>query len=98
MRNDGCNGGYSRRDFLKLASTLGGAAALTSFLQACSQAGIDPTSVLYPTSTQLIPPTGTAPPPTDTDLPDPTDAPEDTPLAAETEVPRTGLGIGQVVP
>ena len=93
MRNQGCNGGYSRREFLKLASTLGGAAALTSFLQACSQAGIDPTTVLSPTS---IPPTGTSPAPTDTDSPDPTREPEDTASATDTESPKTGLGIGQV--
>ena len=43
------NGQFSRREFLHLVSTLGGAAALTSFLQACSQAGIDPTQVLSPT-------------------------------------------------
>ena len=43
------NGQFSRREFLHLISTFGGAAALTSFLQACSQAGIDPTQVLSPT-------------------------------------------------
>ena len=93
MRNQGCNGGYSRREFLKLASTLGGAAALTSFLQACSQAGIDPTTVLTPTS---IPPTGTSLAPTDTDSPDPTREPEDTASSTDTEALKTGLGIGQV--
>ena len=49
---------YSRRDFLNLISTLGGAAALASFLQACSQAGIDPTSISSPQIAQsTIPPT-----------------------------------------
>jgi uncharacterized protein (DUF362 family) len=93
MRNQGCNGGYSRREFLKLASTLGGAAAVTAFLQACSQAGIDPTSVLSPTS---IPATEASLVPTDTDSPDPTQQPEETPISTETEAPKAGLGIGQV--
>ena len=41
---------FSRREFLHLLSTLGGAAAFTAFLQACSQAGLDPTQALIPTS------------------------------------------------
>lgn len=45
---------FSRREFLYLLSTLGGAAAFTALLQACSQAGIDPTQALIPTSTSTI--------------------------------------------
>lgn len=41
----------SRREFLQLISTLGGAAAFTTFLQACSQAGIDASQVFIPTGT-----------------------------------------------
>jgi uncharacterized protein (DUF362 family) len=47
---------FSRRDFLQLISTVGGAAAFSSFMQACSQAGIDPTTILPPETMPLIPP------------------------------------------
>ncbi len=57
MATSNHNGHFSRREFLQLISAFGGAAALTSFLQACSQAGIDPTQVLSPTH----PPTGLSP-------------------------------------
>ncbi len=45
----------SRRDFLRLAATLGGAAALASFLEACSQAGIDPQTLLTATDAPETP-------------------------------------------
>lgn len=45
------NDKYSRREFLHLLSILGGATAVSTFLQACSQAGIDPTQVISPTAT-----------------------------------------------
>ncbi|MFL7893498.1 MAG: DUF362 domain-containing protein [Anaerolineales bacterium] len=47
------NSQTSRREFLKLLSTLGGAAALTSFLQACTQ---ESTGLITPAPT-LAPPT-----------------------------------------
>ncbi len=97
MRKNHCNGGYSRRDFLKLASTLGSAAALSSFLQACSQAGIDPTTVLSPTSPPLIPPTEAIPNPTDNEAAEQFIEPEDTPAPTETPSPKPVLGTGQVV-
>ena len=45
----------NRRDFLRLAASLGGAAALASFLEACSKAGVDPATILAPTDTQVLP-------------------------------------------
>ncbi len=79
------NGQFSRREFLQLISTFGGAAALTSFLQACSQAGIDPTQVLSPThpATALSPTNTSEPTATATEetiqvsesSPSPTDSP-----------------------
>jgi uncharacterized protein (DUF362 family) len=45
----------NRRDFLRLAASLGGAAALTAFLEACSKAGIDPATVLAPTEPPVLP-------------------------------------------
>lgn len=96
MRNNHCNGGFSRRDFLKLASTLGGAAALTSFLQACSQAGIDPTTILAPTSTHTFSPTESLPSPTSTETAEDFLEPEDTPAPTTASPPAAGLGAGQV--
>ncbi len=96
MRNKHCNGGYSRRDFLKLASTLGGAAALTSFLQACSQAGIDPTTAFVPTSTQAIPPAEILPSPISTEPTADLLEPEVTPESTSTHSPAARLGAGQV--
>jgi len=96
MRNNNCNGYYSRRDFLKLLSTLGGAAAVSSFLQACSQAGIDPTKVLTPTSTQAMLATEAIPTATSTEAAEELIEPEDTATATESPSPTTGLGTGQV--
>jgi uncharacterized protein (DUF362 family) len=96
MRKNHCNGGYSRRDFLKLASTLGGAAALASFLQACSQAGIDPTTVLTPTGTRVIPPTEGFPSPTSTEPTEGLLEPDYTPTPTSTSSPAARLGAGQV--
>jgi uncharacterized protein (DUF362 family) len=45
----------TRRDFLRLASAVGGAAALASFLEACSKAGIDPETILSATNTISVP-------------------------------------------
>jgi uncharacterized protein (DUF362 family) len=45
---------YTRREFLQLLSALGGAAALSTFLQACSQANIDPTALFTPEATQRL--------------------------------------------
>ena len=95
MRNNHCNGGYSRREFLKLASTLGGAAALTSFLQACSQAGVDPETILAPTSTQ-IPPTEIIPTSTSTETVEEIVESQDIPSPTDTPSPEPVLGAGQV--
>ena len=61
MRSYPCKQNYSRRDFLKLAASVGSAASLAAFLQACSQAGIDPTTLVPATATQTIPPTEVVP-------------------------------------
>jgi len=89
-------GQFSRREFLHLVSTLGGAAALSSFLQACSQAGIDPTQVLSPT----IPPTTLSP----TNISDPTatasqemiESSESSPSPTDSPMEATTLGTSQV--
>ena len=96
MHKTHCNGGYSRRDFLKVSSTFGGAAALASFLQACSQAGIDPTTVLSPTSTQMVPPTDAIPSPTSSQTPEEFIELDNTPTPTESPSPAAGLGAGQV--
>jgi uncharacterized protein (DUF362 family) len=70
MDKTGSNLSFSRRDFLSFASALGGAAALTSLLEACSKAGVDPAKILastetpggLPTRTQEIAPTYTPSP------------------------------------
>ena len=96
MRKTHCNGGYSRRDFLKLASTFGGAAALASFLHACSQAGIDPTTVISPTNTKMVPPTDAIPSPTSSQTPEEFIEVDNTPTPTESPSPAAGLGAGQV--
>ena len=55
MADGNSNLHLNRRDFLRLATALGGAAALTSFLEACSKAGIDPETLLSPTNTVVMP-------------------------------------------
>jgi uncharacterized protein (DUF362 family) len=85
------DGHFSRREFLQLVYTLGGAAALTSFLQACSQAGIDPTTVFTPTNTHSLPTITSTPEPTSTDVEEvvepaePTASPTDPPVEVKTE-------------
>ena len=49
MAKPGSNSSLSRREFLRLAAALGGTAALASFLEGCSKAGIDPQTLLSPT-------------------------------------------------
>ena len=78
---------YTRREFLQLLSTLGGAAALSTFLQACAQAGIDPTEILTPEVTQPVPPATKQPESTPTTgqelvesevaMPSPTESPQE---------------------
>jgi len=97
MRKNSCNPPYSRREFLKLASTVGGAAAIASFLQACSRTGIDPTNIV-PTDTMHTPfPTHPLPTSTSTDLPTETPQPEATPTAVESPAAYERSGVGQVV-
>ncbi len=76
-------GNYSRREFLQLVATLGGAAALTPFLQACSQTGLDPTSVFIPTNTGTMPPLTTTSTPTETPTQDVVESTQ--PTASQTE-------------
>jgi uncharacterized protein (DUF362 family) len=87
---------FTRREFLQFLSTVGGAAALSSFLQSCSQAGVDPTSILA-TGTQepTLPPTE-GPSPTETvflgsenkeqSTPSPTDSPTEPILQSSSPV------------
>lgn len=64
----------SRREFLRLAATMGEAAALALFLEACSKAGVDAETVLAPTGVAETPTSiqATATP-TATDMPKPTE-------------------------
>jgi uncharacterized protein (DUF362 family) len=55
MAELGSNSSLSRKDFLRIATALGGAAALASFLEACSNAGIGQESILVPTDTWQAP-------------------------------------------
>jgi uncharacterized protein (DUF362 family) len=67
----------SRRDFLRQAATLGGLTAIASFLEACSQAGLEtPTSV-----------PGAAGAPTPTPTSTPTSTPSPTPMPSATHTP-----------
>jgi uncharacterized protein (DUF362 family) len=80
------HGSLSRKDFLRLLCTLGGATAYSSFLAACSQIGIIPTDETTPTITQATPsPNSNEEPPLTTTqgekeaaeaAPSPTDTPE----------------------
>jgi len=86
----------SRREFLKLLSTVGGAAALSSFLQACTQAGIDPTTLITPAQTQVEPtqiPTETA---TATSKPEEEILTEPSPTATQPAHPGQKAGTAQV--
>ena len=49
------NSPMSRREFLRMITALGGAAALSSFLEACTKAGIAPETIIPPTGTPYIP-------------------------------------------
>jgi uncharacterized protein (DUF362 family) len=96
MGKRNCGPQYSRREFLKLLTTLGGAAAATSFLQACSKAGVDPTVMFTPTSTRQSPtpePTSTA---TSTGSSEEILEQEETPTPTEAAPPAETLGPGQV--
>ena len=55
MAKPASNSILSRRDFLRISIALGGAAALTSFLEGCSKAEIDPGTMISPTDTHDIP-------------------------------------------
>lgn len=93
MRSYPCKTNYSRRDFLKLAASVGSAAA---FLQACTQAGIDPTTLAPATATQAIPPSEVIATATN-QLAGETQVeaqPTSTPTEAVTQAPS--LGTGQV--
>jgi len=48
------NSSLNRRDFLRIATALGGAAALASFLEGCSKAGISEGTLPSPTDTREI--------------------------------------------
>lgn len=49
------NSTLNRRDFLRIATAMGGAAALAAFLEACSQAGVEQEEVLLPTEAWIAP-------------------------------------------
>lgn len=49
------NSTLNRRDFLRIATAMGGAAALAAFLEACSQAGVNQELVVLPTHTRAAP-------------------------------------------
>lgn len=51
----GSNSSLSRRDFLRITTTLGGATALASILEGCSKAVIDQSTLISPTDTLEIP-------------------------------------------
>jgi uncharacterized protein (DUF362 family) len=55
MAKLGSNLSLSRRDFLHIITALGGAAALTTFLEGCSNAEIDQGTLIPPTDTLEIP-------------------------------------------
>jgi uncharacterized protein (DUF362 family) len=55
MAKLGSNSSLSRREFLRLATALGGAAALSSLLEGCSKAGIDQKTLLSPTGAPETP-------------------------------------------
>ena len=55
MAKPGSNSPLSRRDFLRITTALGGAAALTSFLEGCSKAEIAQGTLISPTDTLEIP-------------------------------------------
>ncbi|MFN2212184.1 MAG: DUF362 domain-containing protein [Anaerolineales bacterium] len=87
------NSQTSRREFLKLLSTLGGAAALTSFLQACTQ---ESTGLITPAPTLAPPtriPTETA---TGTSTPEEESKAEPSPTATQPASANQNAGTTQV--
>lgn len=74
----------TRREFLRLAAALGGSAALASFLEGCSRAGIDPETLLSPTATTGAPTPTRELPSTSTPAPG-TKQPTEEPTTTETE-------------
>lgn len=85
----------TRRDFLRLATAMGGAAALASFLDACSKAGIDLETLSTSTSPTASPvptlalPTQPATAPTPQQV-QPTET-QPSPTATATQVPQDGF-------
>ncbi len=55
MTKPGSNSSLSRREFLRLVTALGGAAALSTFLEGCSKAVIEPETLLSPTGASEVP-------------------------------------------
>lgn len=90
------DGKLSRREFLQFVSTMGGAAALTSFLQACSQAGIDPTIFFTPTNTDPIPTLTSTLEPTSTAVQEIGEPAEPTASPADAPVETKAEGVSQV--
>ncbi len=87
MNKQGSNSSLSRREFLRIATALGGGAALASFLEGCSKAGINPEVLLSPTSTREVPTLSQSNEATTTNVPEgvkPTDT-ETAATAAPTE-------------
>lgn len=63
------NSSLNRRDFLRIATTLGGAAALATFLESCSKTGIDQELLFSPTEARIAPTLTQAAQPTPTGVP-----------------------------
>jgi len=87
VNKQGSNSSLSRREFLRIATALGGGAALASFLEGCSKAGINPEVLLSPTSTREVPTLSQSNEATTTNVPEgvkPTDT-ETAATAAPTE-------------
>jgi uncharacterized protein (DUF362 family) len=83
MSTSNKNNPFTRREFLQLLTTVGGATALSSFLQACSQAGIDPTSILTTETRQPTKHPTDRPKPTETVLQEPVNSEQSTPTTTE---------------
>ena len=88
----------TRREFLRLSSALGGAAALSAFLQACRRAGLFTPAVTAsqssPSIAASVPPS--TPAPTPTAVPAETSAPSPTSQPTATRLPAQPSGPGQV--
>lgn len=84
----------SRRDWLRVAGTLGGLAALAPLLEACSRAGLSPTEITESSAGSPLAPTALNPRPTMPAEGDPTTPPAPAQATATSE--SAGPGFTQV--